>query len=197
MRNGLQSNDEVSAVLTPLFVKAVPHREEELQRAKQRKERGQPPGKKAGPIGDQLTWEQILARFVGRKRLWIITRDSDYGTIYEGRGFLNQFLYEELRKVSPGAEAFLFDNVAKGIKHFAAITGVKADNLPSPEKIEEITKEEDTLPRILDSWMVDDNAAMTAIRAAQMRQRAALLGDWVSGPPLPPTSELPKPTESS
>jgi len=193
----LQSNDEVSAVLTPLFVKAVPHREEELQRAKQRKERGQPPGKKAGPIGDQLTWEQILARFVGRKRLWIITRDSDYGTIYEGRGFLNQFLYEELRKVSPGAEAFLFDNVAKGIKHFAAITGVKADNLPSPEKIEEITKEEDTLPRILDSWMVDDNAAMTAIRAAQMRQRAALLGDWVSGPPLPPTSELPKPTESS
>jgi hypothetical protein len=197
VRNGLQSNDEVSAVLTPLFVKAVPHREEELQRAKQRKERGQPPGKKAGPIGDQLTWEQILARFVGRKRLWIITRDSDYGTIYEGRGFLNQFLYEELRKVSPGAEAFLFDNVAKGIKHFAAITGVKADNLPSPEKIEEITKEEDTLPRILDSWMVDDNAAMTAIRAAQMRQRAALLGDWVSGPPLPPTSELPKPTESS
>ena len=184
-------------MLTPLFVKAVPHREEELQRAKQRKERGQPPGKKAGPIGDQLTWEQILARFVGRKRLWIITRDSDYGTIYEGRGFLNQFLYEELRKVSPGAEAFLFDNVAKGIKHFAAITGVKADNLPSPEKIEEITKEEDTLPRILDSWMVDDNAAMTAIRAAQMRQRAALLGDWVSGPPLPPTSELPKPTESS
>jgi len=191
VRNGLQSNDEVSAVLTPLFVKAVPHREEELQRAKQRKERGQPPGKKAGPIGDQLTWEQILARFVGRKRLWIITRDSDYGTIYEGRGFLNQFLYEELRK-----EAFLFDNVAKGIKHFAAITGV-ADHLPSPEKIEEITKEEDTLPRILDSWMVDDNAAMTAIRAAQMRQRAALLGDWVSGPPLPPTSELPKPTESS
>ena len=91
----------------------------------------------------------------------------------------------------------MFDNVAKGIKHFAAITGVKADNLPSPEKIEEITKEEDTLPRILDSWMVDDNAAMTAIRAAQMRQRAALLGDWVSGPPLPPTSELPKPTESS
>jgi hypothetical protein len=62
-----QSNDEVSTVLTPLFVKAVPHREEELQRAKQRKECGQPPGKKAGPIGDQLTWEQILARFVRRK----------------------------------------------------------------------------------------------------------------------------------
>ena len=47
--------------------------------------------------------------------------------------------------------------------------------------------------------MVDDNAAMTAIRAAQMRQRAALFGDsgvfWVSGPPLPLTSEPPKPTE--
>jgi hypothetical protein len=136
-----QSTDEVSAVLTRLFDKAVPHQEKELQQAKQRKERGQPPGKKAGPIGDQLTWEQILTLFVGRTKLWIITRDSDYGTIYEDRGFLNQFLYEELRKVSHDAEAFLFGDVASGIKHFAEITGVKADKLPSPQEIEENKKE--------------------------------------------------------
>jgi hypothetical protein len=130
-----QSNDEVSAVLTPLFTKAVRHREEEFQRAKQRKEHGQPPGK-ADSIGDQLNWEQILSCFVGRKKLWIITRDSDYGTIYDGQGFLNQFLYEELQKVSSGAEAFLFGDVGSGIKHFSDITGAKADKLPSLQEIE-------------------------------------------------------------
>jgi hypothetical protein len=96
-----QSNDEVSLALTPLFLGAVPHLDEELERAKQRKERGQPPGKKVDPIGDQLTWEQILSRFLNRKKLWVITRDGDYGTIYDGKGFLNQFLYEELRKGVP------------------------------------------------------------------------------------------------
>jgi hypothetical protein len=56
----------------------------------------------------------------------------------------------------------LFDDVASGIKHFAAITGVKADTLPSPEIIEEIRKEEETLP-LLD-WLPgypDDVAART------------------------------------
>jgi hypothetical protein len=136
-----KSNDEVSAVLTTLFAQAVPHQENELERARQRKERGQPPGKRSDPIGDQLTWEQILTQFVGKTKLWIITRDSDYGTIYEGTGFFNQFLYEELRKVSHDAEAFLFGDVASGIKHFAEITGVSADKLPSPEEIEENKKE--------------------------------------------------------
>jgi hypothetical protein len=141
-----QSQDEVSTALAPIFAAAVPHLDLELQRAKQRKERGNPPGKKAGPLGDELTWEQILSQFIGRKRLWIVTKDSDYGTVYDGKGFLNQFLYEELRKVSPTAEAFLFDDVADGIKHFAALTGVKADRLPTPEVMKEIKEEERALP---------------------------------------------------
>jgi hypothetical protein len=164
-----ESKDEVSVALTPLFAKAVPHLEEELQRARQRKERGQPPGKKADPIGDQLTWEQILSRFVGRKKLWIITRDSDYGTIYGDRGFLNQLLYEDLQKVSPDAQAFLFGDVASGIKHFADITGVKADNLPSPEQIEEIKKEIEDLPP--HDWLIDTG---DAAREAVLLRRVAL-----------------------
>jgi hypothetical protein len=146
-----QSQDAVSTALTPIFAAAVPHVELQLQRAQQRKERGQPPGKKTGPLGDELTWEQILSRFVGKKKLWIITKDSDYGTFYNGKGFLNQFLYEELRKVSPDAQAFLFDNVVDGIKAFAVVTGVKADKLPTPEQIEEIKKEEESLPPL--DWL--------------------------------------------
>jgi hypothetical protein len=64
-------------------------------------------------------------------------------------GFLNRLLYDELRKVSPGAEAFLFEDVSDAIEHFARVTGVKADELPPPEQREEIkreAREEETLP---------------------------------------------------
>jgi hypothetical protein len=141
-----QSADEVSTVLAPIFAKAVCHSDEQFRKAKERKLRGDPPGKETHSIGDQLTWEQILSRFVGKTKLWIITRDSDYGAMYDGKGFLNQFLYEELLKVSPSAEAFLFENIPSAIAHFAEIMGVKADGLPTPEQMDEIKREEETLP---------------------------------------------------
>jgi hypothetical protein len=141
-----QSADEVSAVLDPIFAKAEPHEERELQRAHDRKERGNPPGKQTDPIGDQLTWEQILSRFVGKRKLWVISGDSDYGTIYEDKGYLNQLLYQELRAISSDAEAFFFRDVSTGIRHFAQTTGVDADKLPTPQEIEEIKEEEKRLP---------------------------------------------------
>jgi len=122
MKKVAQSTDEVSTALAPIFAKAVRHSDRQLQRAKARKERGDPPGKTNNPIGDQLTWEQILCRFVGKTKLWIVTKDSDYGSMYgkkPGEGFVNRLLYDELRKVSPGAEAFLFENVPDAIEHFA------------------------------------------------------------------------------
>jgi hypothetical protein len=145
MRKVSQSTDEVSMALAPIFAKAVPHSKAQLQRAKERKECGNPPGKRGDPIGDELTWEQLLSGFVDKKKLWIITRDSDYGSTYGGKGFFNQLLYEELVRVSPSAEVFVFEHIPDGIKHFADTTGVKADKLPSLEKIEEIKKEEETL----------------------------------------------------
>src|SRR5262249_3859964 len=39
----------------------VPHTDEELQRAENRKARGIPPGKKDDPMGDELNWEQLLS----------------------------------------------------------------------------------------------------------------------------------------
>ncbi len=141
-----QSQDDVSKALAPIFAKAVAHSPEELQRARERKELGNPPGKPTNPIGDQLTWEQILSQFKGKKKLWIISRDGDYGTFHGKKGFLNQFLYEELRKLNPDAEAFLFEDIVAGIKDFADKMGVKADKLPTPEETKEIREEEGTLP---------------------------------------------------
>jgi hypothetical protein len=74
--------------------------------------------------------------------------------MYGGRGFLNQFLVDELQTVCPAGEAFYFDNIPDAIKHFAEITGVKAEVL-SPEQIDRIKREEETLPPQRDFIMND------------------------------------------
>ncbi len=141
-----RSEDEVSKSLAPIFAKAVVHSTEELQRARIRKELGNPPGKPANSIGDQLSWEQILTHFKGKKRLWIISRDGDYGTVYGGKVFLNRFLFEELCSVVSDPEVYLFEDTVEGIQHFVNTTGVKAENRLSPEDAEEIEMEEKSLP---------------------------------------------------
>jgi hypothetical protein len=143
------SEDEVSTALAPIFGKAANHSPEELQRARDRREIGNPPGKSTDPIGDQLTWEQILTHFQGKKRLWIISKDSDYGTIYGGKGFLNHFLYNELRKVVSSPEVYFFQDVVEGLNHFVDTTSVKAEKRLTPEDEEEIKKEERSLPYLI------------------------------------------------
>jgi hypothetical protein len=142
------SKDEISRGLVPVFTKIVSHCPEELERARNRKELGNPPGKKNDPIGDQLTWEQILTHFKGKKRLWIISRDIDYGTSYGDKRFLNCFLYNELSNIVSEPEVYLFDNIVEGIHHFVKITGVKAEKGLTPKEVEEIENEEKSLPDI-------------------------------------------------
>jgi hypothetical protein len=143
------SGDEVSTALSPIFENAVNHSPEELQRARDRREIGNPPGKSTDPIGDQLTWEQILTHFQGKKRLWIISKDSDYGTIYGGKGILNHFLYNELRKVVSSPEVYFFQDVVEGLNHFVNTTSVKAEKRLTPEDEEEIKTEERSLPYLI------------------------------------------------
>jgi hypothetical protein len=170
------SADEVSIALDPIFKRAVVYSPDELQRARGRKERGNPPGKKNDPLGDQLTWEQILSRCAGIRKMWIISRDSDYGTVCRGKFFMNQFLHGELRKASPSIEVFWFEDVSEGIKHFTDVTGVKAEHLPTREQIEEIKKEEESLPPL---WVPQqDNSAELAVAARRnwLRRSSAFIG---------------------
>jgi hypothetical protein len=139
------SEDEVSKTLSLIFDKAVPHSSEELQRARVRKELGNPPGKITDSIGDQLTWEQILTHFEGKKRLWIITKDRDYSEVYNNETFLNPFLYDELCSISSEPEVYLFEHTLKGIQHFVKTTGVKVEQSVTPQDVEEIEKEEESL----------------------------------------------------
>jgi hypothetical protein len=72
--------DPVSRALEPLLATARGHEDAHLNRARDRKERGNPPGKKGDPLGDQLSWEQFLDAVRGEKSVWIVTRDRDYAT---------------------------------------------------------------------------------------------------------------------
>ena len=70
----------------------------------------------------------------------------------------------------------MFDNIADGIKHFAEITGVKADKVPSPEEIEEIKREEESLPpRPLDWTFTGTDAALAAHQQMQRRAHIAAM----------------------
>jgi hypothetical protein len=168
-----RSGDNVSRALAPIFAKAVRHSKREAKSARRRRELGNPPGKKSDPLGDQLTWEQILSRFRGKKRLWIISGDGDYGTKYSGKRFLNPFLLDELHRVADAPEVFLFDNIPDGIRHFAQLTDVQADKLPTREEAEQIKKEAEALLPL--GWMGGNSteAAAASMRAWYEQSRAA------------------------
>jgi len=101
--------DSVSRTLASIFSNSVLHTSEELERARERKDRGNPPGK-SGTLGDELNWEQLLVQFRGKARLWVISRDSDYGTVEGKKATLHDLLYDELRAINTQAEAYLFDD---------------------------------------------------------------------------------------
>jgi PIN domain len=149
-----QSKDEMSKGLATLFARAVPPNEDELRRARARRERGNPPGKQDDPLGDQLSWEQILSHCEDKPRLWIITTDSDYGSVYAGKMFLNAALYQDLVSLyQSDPEVFCFDDIDKGLRHFVNTTGAKAEKLPTPEETEQIKKEQESLRP--NGWLIN------------------------------------------
>ena len=94
-----RSEDEVSKRLRPIFDHAVSADTEELRRAETRKRIGNPPGKQNGPLGDQVSWEQLVTKCKNKPKLWIITNDFDFATAHDGKMYLNALLYSELVNV--------------------------------------------------------------------------------------------------
>ena len=167
-----QSKDEVSRALASVFSQAVAHTDEELQRARARKERGNPPGKRGDSLGDQLSWEQILSKCKAKPMLWIITRDSDYGTTHEGKMFLNAALYQDLASLYQSEPTvFCFANIDDGLRHFADTTGTKAEKLPTPEESKEIKKEQESLPPLGALTDYDDSAGIAILLQDALRLR--------------------------
>lgn len=93
-----RSEDPTSTLLKPLFARAVTASPAAGQRARDRRERGNPPGKKTDPLGDQLSWEQLLEQLGPGDHLHILTKDSDYALDIGGRTHLAPMLYREARE---------------------------------------------------------------------------------------------------
>lgn len=142
------SEDEVSNGLAHIFSKAVMATPDEIKRARARKEIGNPPGKRNDPLGDEITWEQVLSHFIGKKRLWIISRDDDYGTAFGGSLFVNSFLKLELARIIDNPIIYLFKDLVSGLKHFIETTQVEAKIKLTAEDVAEIEAEEKSLPPV-------------------------------------------------
>jgi PIN domain len=185
-----KSEDELSKILDKLFARAHPHTPDELQRARDRKERGNPPGK-GNKIGDELTWEQLLSHYNDESKLWIITADPDFCTRSGSQSILNAFLHQELLQRNTRIKVFCFNSLAQGIQHFTDTTGENRDKRIPPEEVEQIKKEQESLPPM--DWLpIGQNVPMWN---RNFSRTAALYNlNYGSSPPVllsgvPPVSE--------
>lgn len=143
-----RSEDFVSRSLSNLFTKAVKPTATELENARLRKEKGNPPGKPADPLGDQITWEQLLRTCKGVSKLWIVTKDHDYFAKANEAIYLNPYLYRELMDVSSSSiDVYLFDDLLKAIRDFSSQVPVKTESLPTEQEAQEIEAEQEVVRR--------------------------------------------------
>ena len=137
------SSDPVSIQLEKIFRSAASPSETQLQRARLRKEVGNPPGKRSDPLGDQISWEQFLDQCKKDGSVWIITRDGDFFDVLIDELRLKPTLENDVRgKIGKGGTIYLFDDLVAGLESFKSNGGEKVKNLPTKEEIKEIYKEQ-------------------------------------------------------
>jgi len=178
-----------------LFDNAFKPTDPEMKCARERKERGNPPGKPGNPLGDELTWEQLLAHCQKEtiNRVWIITSDRDYYTDFFGEQFLNSFLHQELKTAYGAAlEVRCFDNLMKGVRDFDKEAGANAaESLLTEPESTAIEKELYALSGMFNIWSPVMEAVLN-----RHRQAAAIAttvaADLGSSPPAADTTEPPK-----
>lgn len=132
--------DLPTQMLSPLMKMARPPNKTQIAAAQDRRERGNPPGKKTDSLGDQLSWQQFLDAVKGNDTAWIITRDSDYAEKVGKKLFLNTFLMSELASCGI-RNAHVFDGLAEALKALKA-AGLGAAPKLEEGKLDQLAKEE-------------------------------------------------------
>jgi hypothetical protein len=141
-----RSEDDVSTVLRSLFENAVSPTSAQIERARERRERGNPPGKANDPLGDQICWEQLLdyCRDHSCREIWIVTGDTDYHTSFGGKLLLNPLLNTNLTTAcGRQLDIRCFNNLLIGLAEFGKKLGVSKDKLPTPVEAKKIKEEFD------------------------------------------------------
>jgi hypothetical protein len=139
-----KSIDAVSKCLESIFDSAFEPSAEEIQAARLRKELGNPPGKKTDPIGDELSWEQLLNRIDETQAVWIVSDDGDFFVKWQGDFHLNSFLRQELEAKMPEIEIKIFNSLGSAISAYKSIFPEGVQSAPSETEMKEIQREEES-----------------------------------------------------
>jgi hypothetical protein len=131
----VQGNDDVSILLESIFKSAEAETPAQLERARLRKERGNPPGKRTDPLGDQISWEQILERAVDADSVWIVSRDGDYSVMVGDIAYLQPPLQRELAAVRGVKTIKCHRYLATFFEEFAKAGVVAPSALPPQESV--------------------------------------------------------------
>ena len=182
------NKDEVSQTLAKVFVNSRECTEEQLIAARKRKEVGNPPGKINDPLGDQLSWGQLLSEANTIDELWIISNDTDFIIEFEGKYFLNPFLVSELKKKNGGVKIYCFRTLSEGLKSFSASN--KIETLPAVDELEKIAEEEKQLNKIQELMSAISGTAASASTSVATgysgyRRYTDYTGSGYSGPTGP------------
>jgi len=135
-----KSEDIISIKLKEVFDTKKPPTSDVLQKARYRKEIGNPPGKSKDTLGDQLSWEMLLEEIYKVSRIWFVTRDGDYFVKFEKEIHLHNLLYQEIKTRNPNIEIKVFNTLSDALQDFNKVEKVKA--LPSKDELKEISLKE-------------------------------------------------------
>lgn len=96
-----ESKDDISKKIEVLFENAKETTTTVLAKANKRKQLGNPPGKKGGPLGDEINWEIVLESIKDADSLTIISQDTDFYSKFHKNEYLNPYLLSELKEINP------------------------------------------------------------------------------------------------
>ncbi|MEW5863516.1 MAG: PIN domain-containing protein [Pseudomonadota bacterium] len=104
---------------------------------------GCPPRKKNDTsIGDALNWEWMIQCATENKaELVIVSRDSDYGVVFENKAYINDHLKQEFsERVSHKRKLLLYTRLSEALKHFALAISPQEEDAEK-ELVEKVVEE--------------------------------------------------------
>jgi hypothetical protein len=137
--------DAVSMKLNELFSVALIPTSSDIENAEKLKKFGNPPGKKSDPIGDELSWTQLISKLNENDNVVIVTNDRDYAKEFNGKLYINSQLNQTLEKKK--ITSYIYSEINDGIKKFTELqladkSAFEAKDIPTEEEYKEISKEE-------------------------------------------------------
>lgn len=120
--------------ISELFGKATKYEESDdiFQRALQRSQKGNPPGKGDG-LGDRYNWETLLAN-VPAGDLYIISKDGDYASELSNLDKKSvrpkRFLSKEWSALKNNGSLYIYTNIKAAIEHYKKL--IEQENVEPP-----------------------------------------------------------------